>query len=346
MFKAVQPVLRDRVATVLEPAWRVAGWVPFGADGTHVALPRTAQLERRFGRCGKGDSAPQLWVTTLVHLPTGVLWSWQVGRSKASEREHLSRLVPTLPTDAMVVADAGFVGYDLWHQLDQAGHAFLIRVHSKVHLYADWQVDVRFREGRVYVWPSKPRRPPMALRLIRLPARRPGGDEVWLVTNVLESHCLSRRTAGLLYKMRWEQEVFYRGYKCTLNQAKLASRSVTQVIREVEVALLATQLILAQSAWSMVRKARGPRSAMAEAMRQIRREYQDLLATRLRTGYLQRLADATREERSHRSSSKQHRSWPRKKPHQPPRPPKIITMTSRQKLKLEKQLLQTKRRAS
>ena len=66
---------------------------------------------------------------------------------------------------------------------------------------------------------------PMPLRLIRLPAREAGGTDVWLVTNVLDPRRLSWQTASRLFAMRWEQEVFYRSYKCTLSQAKLASRS-------------------------------------------------------------------------------------------------------------------------
>jgi hypothetical protein len=338
VFQAVAPVLQQRVATVLKRVWTEEGWVPMGVDGTHVELPRTAELERRFGRPGTRDSAPQLWVTAVVHLPTGVPWSWQVGRSKSSERRHLSCLIASLPPRTLLVADAGFVGYDLWQELDAAGVAFLIRVHSHVHLYTERAIPADFRQGRVYFWPQKPRRRPMPLRLIRLPAREAGGTDVWLVTNVLDPQRLSWQTASRLFTMRWQQEVFYRSYKCTLSQAKLASRSARQVIREIQTALLATQVIMAQAAWAMARQSPSRRAAVAEVMRQIRREHRDLLAGHLRTGYLERLSQAVREDRPHRTSSKQHRTWPRKKPHRPPGPPKVITLTPRARQKLENDL--------
>jgi len=254
VFKAMGPMLRDRVAGVLAPLWWVGAWVPFGVDGSRLSLPRSAPLERRFGCGGKAGSAPQLWLTTLVHLPSGALWSWQVGRAKASERRHAQALMHTLPEQSLLVADAGFVGYALWQALAEAGHAFLIRLRSGIHLYADFEVSTDFAEGMVYLWPkTRPRRKPMALRLIRLPGRR-GQSDVWLATNVLDSTRLSRRTASTLFRMRWEHELFFRAYKCTLQQAKLWSRSVRQVIREVEVALLTTQLFLAQAAWAVLRR--------------------------------------------------------------------------------------------
>ena len=338
VFKAMAPVLRDRVAAVLEPLWWVGGWVPFGVDGSRLSLARTASLERRFGRGSNAGSGPQLWLTTLVHLASGALWSWQVGRAKASERRHAQALMHTLPERSVLVADAGFVGYALWRALAEAGHAFLIRLRSGIYLYADFEVSPDFAEGMVYLWPkTRPRRKPLALRLIRLPGRR-GESDVWLATNVLDSTRLSRKTASTLFRMRWEHELFFRAYKCTLQQAKLWSRSVHQVIREMEVALLTTQVFLAQAAWAVWRRGGGRGVSVAEGLRQIRRELRDVLKRGLRAGYLKRLGEAAREDRPGRTSSKTHRQWPQKKRHRPPGPPEIIRLSTSLKRQLEKDL--------
>src|SRR5438270_784784 len=75
--------------------------------------PRTAELERRLGQPGKPGSAPAVWLTALVHLRLGVPWAWRFGKGTASERDHLRHLLAVLPAAALVVADAGFVGFDL-----------------------------------------------------------------------------------------------------------------------------------------------------------------------------------------------------------------------------------------
>jgi Transposase DDE domain len=146
-LKAAQPVLRRRVAEVLAPSWHVGGWIPFAVDGSRLALPRFRDLERRFGTAGKGDF-PQLWITSLVHLGTGVPWAWRFGRGDASERSHLRQLLATLPERGLVVADAGFTGYDVWAALCRQQRHFLIRLSSTCRFYADYRVDADFREGR------------------------------------------------------------------------------------------------------------------------------------------------------------------------------------------------------
>jgi len=50
-----------------------------------------------------------------------------LGRGTASERQHLHCLLKTLPASALVVADAGFSGYELAEAVLDAGASFLIR---------------------------------------------------------------------------------------------------------------------------------------------------------------------------------------------------------------------------
>ena len=338
VLKAMSKHLRGRVEQVLGPCWEVDGWKPFGVDGSRLDLPRYTELERRFGNAGTEGAAPQLWVTTLVHLGTGVLWSWRLGRSNASEQHHFRRLLQTLPEKGLAVTDAGFCGYDTWREVMKAKRHFLIRLSGGFQLYADFTVQPDFQQGIVYMWPARqPRKRPLRLRLIRLPGKEGRKHDVWLVTNVMDPNRLSVETASKLFRMRWEQEVFYRSYKRTLANVKLSSRTPRQAIREAELALLATQLFLAQSSWAVHRSGSTRRASAAEAARQIRRELRDLLRGRLRLGYLKRLAKAVREHRPNRTSSKEHRYWPGKK-HNPPGPPKIITMTVEQKQQLQQQL--------
>lgn len=336
-FKAIQPVLRQRVAKVLERVWYVDGWIPLGVDGSRLALPRYATLERHFGTAGTGDF-PHLWVTSIVHLSTGVVWSWRFGRSDASERHQLCALAPTLPERSLLMADAGFVGYDVWETLLKKRH-FVIRLGANVQLYADYQVSADFEQGKVYLWPiSKPHKKPLALRLVRLPAEGNCKNDVWLATNVAQEE-LSVKTISKMFRLRWQHEVFYRSYKCTLNKTKLSSRTTKQVIREAEMAMMAVQLFLAQAAWAVASKnathqdatntdATGKNAtntaSCAGALRQVHREWRYLLKHgRLQQRFLERLATATREHRPERTSAKNYRQWPRKRPHKAPGKPQI-----------------------
>ena len=89
VLRAVAAGVRRRLAPWLQNHGRIEGFVPIGCDGSRLECPRTEELEKRLGKAGKNDSAPMLWVTPLMHLRTGLLWAWRLGKGTASERGHL-----------------------------------------------------------------------------------------------------------------------------------------------------------------------------------------------------------------------------------------------------------------
>ena len=341
---ALATAVRHRFATRLGDDLVTDGFIPLGGDGSRLECPRNDELLARMGQAGKTDSPPSLWVTALVHLTTGVPWSWRLGKGTASERDHLRWLLATLPKRALIIADAGFNGYDLAAAILAAEGSFLIRMSSSVRLFVSEPVTAeRFRQGLVTYWPLEARqkqRPPLRLRLIRVRGRRkaggkgPGAD-VWLLTNVLDPKRLSVKQASRFYKMRWENEGLFRTYKRTLAKVHLVGRTVRAVHREAYGSLLACQLLLAQGAWA-VRQRRGTTTAVAtpcsarQAVRVIRQELAAVMKPDRRATYRERLGRCIRERRE-RTSRKQKREWPRRTLHEPPKPPQLLTMNDKEK---------------
>jgi hypothetical protein len=373
LLRAVANAVRGRIAQVFADRFLVDGFMPFGCDGSRLACARTHELERRLSPGKKTkrkkpkvakalaspptpkvdqdlapgkdkeiteDAPPQIWVTAVVHLSLGVLWAWRLGKATASERAHLRHLVTTLPRMALLVADAGYIGYELLAALQAAGLFFLIRLSSCAPLYASERVNMaRFREGIVYYWPQWAQQkdlPPLRVRLLRL--RRKTAD-VWLITNVLEADKLPRPTAFKFYRWRWRNEGLFRSYKRTLGKVKLMSRTVAQVHREAEGSLLATQLLLAQAALALqtTNPATTALPSTRKVLMEIRAEVRNItgtyLGSRQRKTYLQRLAQARWRKRKQRSR-KVRRPWPTRKDHRPPGPPTILKMGTLLKDKL------------
>lgn len=340
---ALAAALRRRLAVLLGDDLVEHGFLPLGCDGSRLECPRNDELLARMGQAGKADCTPSLWVTAVVHLTTGVPWSWHLGKGNASERDHLRRLLPTLPERALVVADAGYNGYDLAAAILAAGGSFLIRMSSKVHLFVDQAVDPeRFEQGAVTYWPHEARKqglPGLRLRLIRVRGRRPAGRvgrriDVWLLTNAA-AETLSVAQAARFYRLRWENEGLFRTYKRTLAKVRLVGRTVRAVHREAYGSLLACQLLLAQGAWALrrSRKAEGAAVAPCSArgvIRVVRSELLAALPVDRRVTYLERLTRCTRERRE-RTSAKQKRQWPRRTPHEPPKPPRLLTMNDKER---------------
>lgn len=338
-LRAVAAAVRRRVREVLAAGWHVDGFVPLGCDGTRLECPRAEALERRLGQAGKPGSAPTVWLTALVHLRLGVPWAWRWGKGTASERDHLRRLLPSLPAAALLVADAGYVGYDLIRTLLEREVCFLIRMSCQATFYREGAGrPSRFRDGAVYYWPPAKKKgsegqAPLRLRLIRVRDKR-GGRDVWLATNVMNPKRLSAARAGQFYRWRWESEGLFRTYKRTLAKVKLHSRTVRLAHREAEGSMLATQLLLAQGALAL-RPQGAPAAAGAAACspRQVLLAVREELraAPRRRPAFGRRLAAARRERRR---SGKVKRDWPQRTPHRPPAPPRILTLTDAEKARI------------
>jgi hypothetical protein len=213
VLRALAHGVRQRLGALWVESLRVGGWVPLACDGSRVECPRSQELQQRLGEAGKPGSAPTIYLTTLVLLPLGVVWSWCWGKGTASEHYHLRQLLRTLPRQALLVADACYLGYELFAAILQAPAAFLVRLSSRAYLYTPAQVPLTaWTEGLVYYWPTAAQqqgRPPIPARLLRVPGPK---VDVWLLTSVLEPQQLSRRTAGQVYRWRWRNEMFHPHY--------------------------------------------------------------------------------------------------------------------------------------
>lgn len=329
-LRLVAAAVRRRLTQLFANRWTVDGFVPFGCDGSRVQCPRSQQLEERLTSGARDEAPPQVWVTALVHLSLGLLWSWHLGKGNANERVHLRRLLGTLPRQALLVADAAFVGYDLLQTLAGSGRWFLLRLSARAPLYVpDKSTLHRYREGLVYYWPQWAQRqqlPPMPVRLLRIRGKK---ATVWLLTNVLTEERLSRKSASRFYRWRWRNEGLFRTYKRTFGKVKLLSRTVTLVHRELEGSLLAVQLLLAQGAVALPTTdvLPSPRKILVAMRVEIRNVTGMYLGPRQRQTYWQRLQQARGDARRRRRN-KVRRPWPAREPHRPPAAPKILKMGS------------------
>lgn len=335
--------IRGRIQALFSDRWKVGNFIPLGCDGTRQACPRTAELEQRLGTFGKEGSPPMIWNTSIVHLTLGFPLCWRLGKGgKASERSHLIFMLRWLPAAALIVADAGYVGYEVAAAMIMAKVLFLIRMSSNATFYSEANEPLdEFREGIVYYWPKTQQnagKPPLRGRLMRIHSSRHKTD-VWLFTNVEDPQQLPLETAGDCYRWRWENEGFFRTYKRTLKKVTLMSRTLRLVHREVEASMIATQLLLCQGALAMPAPTPqtdslpvmcSPRGVLLEARR-------DISGRKHKKPFSERIARAQREQRV-RTSAKQKREWPRRKPHAPPHPPLLLRLTEEQKIKIQQQL--------
>jgi hypothetical protein len=345
VLRALAHGVRQRLGVLWVDALRLGGWVPMACDGSRLECPRSEELQQRLGEAGKPGSAPTIYLTTLVLLPVGVVWAWCWGKGTASAHHHLRQLLRTLPPRALLVADACYLGYELFRAIVQAEAeaAFLVRLSSRAYLYTTEQVPLAaWTEGLVYYWPvAVPEQglPPIQARLLRVKGQK---ADVWLLTSVLEPQQLSHKTAARVYRWRWRNEGLFRDYKRLLQKVKLSSRTVALVHREAEGSLLALQLLLALAVQTPTGQAVAlPGSPRRELLRLRGRITAALrsLGPRQFAQYERMLCVVRNKPRPERISAKVRQAWARRKEHKPPKPPKLRGMNDALKAKLAKVLL-------
>lgn len=343
-------------------------WQALAVDGTNAACPRTRDNQAAMGDTGRPDGIPQLSMTLIQHVDTGLPWDFRVGSSDESERGHLRAMADDLPSDSLLVADAGFIGYDLCRELLEKRRHFLLRVGGNARLLqklgyqsendiprvdgddvadnknlkVDVQVhvpDAVHREGQtVYLWPiqqQERREPPIRLRmiLVRDADKRP----VHLVTSVLEASELAAGEASAIYRARWNIEVCFRTAKQTYEQARLRSRSPDSCYLEMGWVIIGLWMLGLMTAREVVAAGVDPRRiSHARARRAVRRARLGMKPRGGPRSFKAALAVCV-QDRYTRKKSKTSRNYPRKKKHARPGPPRLKMATTTQ-AQLAKQL--------
>jgi hypothetical protein len=301
--------------------WRLGPWVAMGADGSRVECPMTARNEKGLGCAGKDKTTPQLFVTTLFHVVTGLPWAWIRGRGDSSERGQLRRMLKELPLRTLLLMDAGFPGYLLLRALMAMGHDFIVRVGRNVNLLKGLGWDVRQDGQTVYLWPKNHRkRPPLVLRLVEVKTKH---KRMYLLTSVLEARQLNDAQVAELYRLRWGIEVMYRTLKRTLKHHKMQSDTPQRAKVELDWYMVGLWML-----GLMTLEAMGPRRRVAKrwsaagALSCVRKAMRNVRQPRRKGGLPRQLRNAVQDSYV-RTRPKKARHYPRKKTESPAGRPQI-----------------------
>ena len=366
--------MQDRCQTLAEEVggrfFRTDGWALIGFDGSRTTAPRTisneqalcapnyghgqtAQRKRKFfqklGRQRtseqpRNSQEPQAWITMLWHMGLRLPWTWRLGPTHASEREHVQEILAEeeFPADTLFCGDAGFVGYPLWQAILKAGGNFVVRVGGNVNLLYE-QADLKkLGGGIVLCWPKNKMaagEPPLRLRLVPV---RVGKTKMWLLTSVLNARELPRRQLVRVYKMRWGIEIEFRGLKQTIDKHELRCRNSDRVMVELNWSLcgmaVAELLALREQLIERERKPSRPADpqdrSLANTLRALRKAMRNLRAPcDLCDSLLEHLARAKVQRYTNRTD-KRARYRPKNPDKKPLGEPKLQKLIASERAKL------------
>lgn len=329
---------RTRMECDFAESWKWYGYVIFGVDGSDISVPRTKSNETAFTTNGeskhqnrkkkktegaeKQRRCPRILMTTLFHLRLGLPWDWRLGGKSDSERGHLIEMLSSLPENAMVVGDAGFVGYEFLATVLKSGAELVVRVGSNVTLLKELGC---FQQSAdlVYLWPdsiAKKSMPPLTFRLVVLQGDR---TPVYLITSVLNANRLSDKQVANIFRERWGIELYHRHLKQTLGGHKTLSRTPENALLEVQWIILGFLVMATYATNQFIRNDIPLRKmSMANVFRAFRSTARDYRHPIDRNTLNAMIQDAQKDDYK-RKSDKTSRHYPQKRKHKPPGPPEV-----------------------
>lgn len=204
-------------------------------DGTTLDLADTAGNDARFGRPGssrgEGRSAfPQLRLVGLGECGTHAVFAAALGPYASAEKTLATKVLPKLEHDMLLLADRGFLGYELW-QAAAAGAQLLWRASATftlpaLELLSDGSYLSQLVPGKG-TGPRKARAEPVTVRVIEYvidDGRAPQGERYRLVTTLADPGTAPAAELAELYSQRWE-------FENTLDEIKTHQRGAKVVLR-------------------------------------------------------------------------------------------------------------------
>jgi len=162
------------------------------------------------------------------------------------QESERTQLIPSLTPNRLYLLDRAYQSYDHLGRIAGIGSDFVVRLRDTAHFVvheaqplslADRQAGI---QGDNVVKPANRHRQfPMPVRLVEI-AAIDGGDPVRLLTNRLD---LPAELIGLLYRHRWQIELFFRWLKCVTHVQHFLSESPTGMALQLYAAMIGTLLI-------------------------------------------------------------------------------------------------------
>ena len=233
--------LFERVAVPLATASTQGSWYRglrvVSMDGTTLDLADTGENEARFGRPGssrgEGRSAfPQVRLVGLGECGTHAVFAAALGPFASAEKTLALEVLPRLQRDMLLLADRGFLSYELWQAAAAAGAQLLWRASATftlpaLELLPDGSYLSRLVPGKG-TGPRKAGAEPVTVRVIEYvidDGRAPQGERYRLVTTLTGPDTAPAAELAELYSQRWEFENALDELKTHQRGAKVVLRS-------------------------------------------------------------------------------------------------------------------------
>lgn len=203
-------------------------------DGSKVSVQRSPKLRSALG-VHPGGACPQMLLSTLYDVLSGVPRDITVAPTRSSERVELEHMLPRCRSGDILLLDRGYPSFRVMHELRERSIHFVMRMpvggtFSKIAAFAASGDAEDVLELRPPV--DLPRGlSPIRVRVVNLAAR---DEEPFILLTDLLDEAYTAADLDDLYHLRWKVEELYKLEKGDyLGQGQFHARSLPGVMQEV-----------------------------------------------------------------------------------------------------------------
>ncbi len=223
-------------------------------DGSKFNLPYSEELRKEYDlkslseRSHSHSYYPQCLVSTFYDAYRKIPIIRDVRDVKGSERAVILENLDKLPLNTIIVADRGYYGYEVFHEIMSSKRDFVIRVPGTkgfraVKEFAESADKERIitinktRHTKLTTGKDSELFKSISLRLVKYTPEE-GCEEIIIATSLLDSKQYSAKSLQELYWDRWQVELNYRDEKSYIKSADIRSYSVNGLLQELYAAAI------------------------------------------------------------------------------------------------------------
>jgi hypothetical protein len=225
-------------------------------DGTGVSMPDTAPSQKAYPQSSQmktGCGFPQIKLTGLFSLSSGMMLGYAYGKLKVSENTLWKKLWKLLKPGDIVLGDRGFSSYAniaglLLKNIDSVlrlhqGRERVLKGRSKDYITSWKRPAAKPKNWSLTDWNNLPG--VLKLRIIEAPVLRKGfrSQKIYICTTLLDADIYPAEDIAKLYFKRWQVELFFRDIKTTMNMDVLRSKSPRMIKKEMMMYSIAYNLL-------------------------------------------------------------------------------------------------------
>ena len=212
---------------------RFKGWTKYALDGCMMNVEDTKANKEHFGAATNQHQTksrnPQLRWVGLMEVGTHIFVSAEEGGYHDGEITLAKKLIPSMTSDMVILADRNFYSFEFYKQITQSAKAALVfRVQAGMVFERVKQLDDGSHIIKIYDAKDRRKEAPLEARFIQYKVTgAPSKETIFLITSILDPEAANAEEIAQLYHERWEYENALDEFKTHMGAGSIVMRSKT-----------------------------------------------------------------------------------------------------------------------